>query len=124
MTLNVTGLGATGSTYVTVYPGGAARPNASTLNLVPGDTVANLVTVPVGPGNTVTFYNRSGDVHLVADLAGSHTTAAGNRFTVLSPRRVMDTRTGFYAPAGPLAPTVPLGPRRARACQSARRRSS
>jgi len=107
VTLNLTGLEASASGYVTVYPGGAARPTASTLNLVPGDTVANLVTVPVGPGNTVSFYNRAGDVHLVADLAGSHTTAAGNRFTVLSPRRVMDTRTGFYAPQAPLAPMVP-----------------
>ena len=107
VTLNLTGLDASASGYVSVYPGGAARPRASTLNLGPGDTVANLVTVPVGPGNTVTFYNSAGAAHVVADLAGSHTTGAGNRFTVLSPRRVMDTRTGFYAPRAPLEPTVP-----------------
>ena len=108
VTLNVTALGATKATYVSVYPGGAARPNASSLNLVPGDTVANLVTVPVGTGNTVTFYSGSADVHVVADLQGAHSTAAGNRLTVLSPRRVMDTRTGFYAPQAKVAPKTPL----------------
>ena len=108
VTLNVTALGATRATHVSVYPGGAARPNASSLNLVPGDTVANLVTVPVGTGNTVTFYSGSADVHLVADLAGAHSTTAGNRLAVLSPRRVMDTRTGFYAPQARVAPKTPL----------------
>ena len=108
VTLNVTALGATRATHVSVYPGGAARPNASSLNLVPGATVANLVTVPVGTGNTVMFYSGAADVHLVADLAGAHSTTAGNRLTVLSPRRVMDTRTGFYAPQARLAPKTPL----------------
>ena len=29
-----------------------------------------MVLVPVGPGNTVTFYNSAGTVNVIADLAG------------------------------------------------------
>jgi hypothetical protein len=29
-----------------------------------------MVVVPVGPGNTVTFYNRAGTVDVIADVLG------------------------------------------------------
>jgi len=56
--------------YLTVYPGGRARPGASNLNFVTGQIIANLVLVPLGPGNTVTFYNSAGTINLNADLLG------------------------------------------------------
>jgi hypothetical protein len=69
--LNVTATGPTASSYLTVYPGGASRPTASNLNFVAGQTIPNLVLVPVGPGNTVTIYNAAGTVNVIADLVGS-----------------------------------------------------
>jgi hypothetical protein len=68
--LNVTGTGTTTATHVTVFPDGADRPIASTLNLVPGQTRPNAVTVQLGAGRKVNLFNNAGSVHLIADLAG------------------------------------------------------
>lgn len=82
------------------------------LNPTQGDTVANLVTVPLGPGGTVSLHTSSADVDLVADLSGYYATGSGSRFVALSPRRVLDTRSGFYSPWRPVATrsslTVPV----------------
>ena len=68
--LNVTVTNPTAASFLTVYPGGSTRPFASNLNFVTGQTIPNMVLVPVGAGNTVTFYNNSGTVDVVADLIG------------------------------------------------------
>ncbi|MDU0314717.1 hypothetical protein RKE38_13545 [Phycicoccus sp. M110.8] len=67
--LNLTGLAAT-PTYVTAYPTGVARPNASNLNLSAGEVRPILVIVKVGTGGKVRLYNNSGSTNLVADVAG------------------------------------------------------
>ncbi|TDV46135.1 GH25 family lysozyme [Actinophytocola oryzae] len=97
--LNVTGI-ATATTYVTVWPGGRARPNASNLNLVAGDVRSNLVTVQVGPDRKISLFNNAGNTHLLADLAGWYATDATGLHTALSPQRVLDTRSGAGTPLG------------------------
>ncbi|MFL6125992.1 hypothetical protein [Actinophytocola sp.] len=97
--LNVTAVTPTSATFVTVFPGGAARPTASNLNVTAGDIRANQVTVALGTGRKVGLYNFSGSVHLVADLAGYYGTGTGAGFTPLPPDRALDTR----ATGGPLA---------------------
>jgi hypothetical protein len=62
--------GPTAAGYLTVYPGGQPRPLASNLNYVAGQTIPNMVMVPPGPGNTVTFYNDAGTVDVIADVLG------------------------------------------------------
>jgi hypothetical protein len=39
---------------------------------VTGQSIANMVLVPLGPGNTVTFYNSAGTVDVIADVLGSY----------------------------------------------------
>lgn len=57
--------------YISAFAGGTARPAASNLNYSAGQTIANLVTVPVGADGTVTLFNRSGaSTQLIADVAG------------------------------------------------------
>jgi len=68
--INVMVTNPTAASYLTVYPGGTARPGTSNLNFVAGQTIPNLVIVPLGPGNTVTFYNRHGTVNVLGDLVG------------------------------------------------------
>jgi YVTN family beta-propeller protein len=107
--LNVTATDATASSYVTVYPDGQSRPTASNLNFTAGETVANLVTVPIGADGAVDFYNDSGSVELVADMEGYYTTSPGatnflSYFVPAGPSRVLDTRNGtggYSAPVGP-----------------------
>jgi len=71
--LNVTATGPTASSFVTVYPDGGTRPVTSDLNFTAGETIANLVVVPVGADGKVDFYNSTGSVNLIADLSGYYT---------------------------------------------------
>jgi YVTN family beta-propeller protein len=109
--LNVTATNPTASSYVTVYPDGAARPTASNLNFTAGETIPNLVIVPVGADGKVDFYNFAGSVNLVADLAGYYTSSgSGSEFVALGPVRVLDTRngTGGYSSAVGPGQTISL----------------
>jgi hypothetical protein len=69
--LNVTASGPSAAGYLTVYPGRAGRPTVSNLSFAARQTIANMVLVRLGPGNTVTFYNSTGAVNVIADLLGS-----------------------------------------------------
>ncbi len=94
--LNVTGTGAASDGYVTAYPTGGGVPNASTLNLVTGNTNANTVIVPLGASRTISLYTERG-AHLIADLAGYITdssagVAGTGRFVPVSPARISDSR--------------------------------
>ncbi|MFD0573964.1 hypothetical protein ACFQ0T_38080 [Kitasatospora gansuensis] len=104
MVLNVTATNATQNSYVTVYPHGQSRPTASNLNFTAGQTVPNLVTVPVVDGK-ITLYNAAGTTDLVGDIGGYYTSAGtGSRFTTAGPTRVMDTRSAIGVPKAPVGP--------------------
>jgi PKD domain len=97
--LNVTVTQPTAIGDVKVYPNGLAQqPTTSNLNFAAGETVANLVTVPVGAdGQIILRLESPGSAQLIADLEGYYT--AGNDptdsgFAPLSPTRIMDTRNG------------------------------
>ena len=67
--LNVTVTGALGAGYATVYPCGATPPNASNLNFVAGQTIANAVITKVGTGGNVCIL-ASQATHVVVDVTG------------------------------------------------------
>lgn len=100
--LNITGVLTGGEGYVTVWPAGQARPNASSLNFTAAmQQRPNLVIVPLGAGGAVHLYAQSG-AHLIVDVEGwfgAATTATAGRFTPVAPDRVLDTRTGIGVPA-------------------------
>jgi hypothetical protein len=57
--------------YLTVYPYGAARPAASSLDFAAGETIPNLVTTQVDASTAVSVYNGSaGTIQLVTDEYG------------------------------------------------------
>jgi alpha-tubulin suppressor-like RCC1 family protein len=69
--LNVTVTGPAAAGYLTAFASGRARPLASNLNFIAGQTVPNMVIAPVGADGKVAFYNGApGAVHVVADLSG------------------------------------------------------
>lgn len=92
VTFNLTGLGATTSTFVTAYPTGQSRPLASNVNLPSGEIVPNQVTVQIGDSRSISLYNNSGSAHLIVDVVGYYDTAAGYPFVALSPERAWDSR--------------------------------
>jgi hypothetical protein len=88
--LNVTATEATTGTYLTAYPAGSPRPNASNLNVPPGPAIANLVVAKLGTGGQIDVYNDKGTVHVVADVVGYF--PAGTALTAFAPARYLDTR--------------------------------
>ena len=95
--LNVTAVDATGPGFVQVYPTGRdVKGKSSNLNVeAAGQTIANLVVVPVGADGKVTLYSQSGS-QLVADVFGFFVTASSatdGRYMPLQPSRLLDTRT-------------------------------
>lgn len=104
--LNVTVTDTSAAGFITVYPSGTAKPMASNLNFVAGQTVANLVAVKLGGDGSVQLTNTSiRSVQLVADVAAYFLAGAapdGGAFTPLPPSRLLDTREGNGA-QGPVA---------------------
>ena len=80
--LNTTATQATAAGFVTVFPTGETRPVVSNLNVTAGQTQANLVTVKVGTGGSVSMYTDGG-THLLVDVFGYYAPATGTagRFT-------------------------------------------
>ena len=103
---NLTAVGPSSGGYLSAYPDGSTQPGISNLNFAPGQTVSNLVIVPVGADGDVRLLNGSaGKVQLVADLAGYFLPGApiaSGAFWAAG-GRVLDTRTGLgSAGAGPI----------------------
>ncbi|MCU1500694.1 MAG: WD40-like Beta Propeller Repeat, partial [Ilumatobacteraceae bacterium] len=68
--LNVTATEPTAPSFLTVYPKGGTRPNASNVNLVVGQTVANMVIAKVGADGQISIFNFGGNVQVVVDVLG------------------------------------------------------
>ena len=88
--LNVTAVTPTGPGYLTVWPCEDARPNASNLNFMAGDVIANGVIAPAGSNGVVCAFS-SAPTHMIVDLAGWF---PGDTFTGMTPTRLLDTRDG------------------------------
>lgn len=94
--LNVTATEPTASAFVTVWPCSEAMPLASNLNVVAGQTAANLVTVALGTDADVCVFNSAGRTHIVVDQLSAYRPVAGavraGRFVPVTPARALDTR--------------------------------
>jgi hypothetical protein len=101
--LNVTITEALGVGFVQVFPTGRATVGtSSSLNVEHvGQTIPNLVVVPVGTGGQVSIYTQSGG-HLLADVFGwfgpSPATRDGRYVPLPAPKRVLDTRDPNQVP--------------------------
>ncbi|MGS2617289.1 hypothetical protein ACVCAH_22595 [Micromonospora sp. LZ34] len=98
--LNVTITGPTAGGFVTVYPAGQPRPNASSVNFAKGWLGSNNVTVKLGSGGRVSVFNRNGETHVVVDVVGfyaaDNTLASrgiGSFYHPHRPGRIYDSRT-------------------------------
>ncbi|MEP7112658.1 MAG: hypothetical protein ABI862_05295, partial [Ilumatobacteraceae bacterium] len=97
VTMNLVLTDSSGSGFVTAWPSGADRPNASNINVEgAGATISTLVTVPVGADGKVNIFTQSGG-HLVADVAGW---LPKSTFVASVPTRILDTRSGPAPGAG------------------------
>ncbi|MGZ4768631.1 MAG: hypothetical protein ACXVLX_08080 [Ilumatobacteraceae bacterium] len=109
--LNLAITGPADGGFVTVYPTGVTRPMASSINVdAARQTIANLVTVPIGAGGTVSVYSLM-QTDLVADVQGYYVpanAAQAGRFTPVNPTRLLDTREPTSSHFGALGPNEAL----------------
>lgn len=90
--------------FLTACASGSAKPNASNVNYGPGQTVANLAVVPLGPDGKVTIANTSsGTAQVIADVSGyflAGTPSGSGAFGGITPTRFLDTRASTPVQAG------------------------
>ena len=93
--LNVTAVDPATSGFLTVFPEGITMPTVSNLNFSPGETVANLVTVPLSSSGMVSIYNHAGSTNVVVDVEGYYTSApltdGSGLYNSISPVRALGT---------------------------------
>ena len=93
--LNVTATNPDGAGFVSAWPADKTRPTTSVINFEsPGQTIANLVTVPMDAAGGVAFFTQRA-VDLIADVQGYYvpmTSSSVGRFKPMTPNRVLDTR--------------------------------
>lgn len=103
--LNVTVANTSSASFMTVYPTGISRPNASNLNITKGWVGANSVTVKLGTGGAVNLYNQAGTLDVIADVTGYYAATdgigaagtGGEMQPFTAPFREIDTRDGYGA---------------------------
>jgi uncharacterized protein (DUF1501 family) len=103
--LNVTVTSPTAASYLTVWPSGEAMPYASSVNMVHGQTVPNMVMTRVGSNGMVSIYNNAGTTDVIVDVLGCFDGDANGRYVALTPKRVLDTRDGTGAPLAQVGQT-------------------
>ena len=99
--LNVTVTEPTAPSFLAVRPAGETPSTVSNLNYLPGETVANQVTVKLGTGGRIWLHNEVGEVHVVADVAGYYLPGTGVAG--------QDGRDGNSVRSGAGSPDVSLG---------------
>ena len=98
LSMNVTIIGPTGSSFLTVFPSDQERPLAASLNWVAGQApTGNAVTAGLSADGRVSFYNLSGNVDLAVDVVGYYVPSTSGP-------------SGPAGPTGPVGPTGPTGP--------------
>jgi hypothetical protein len=103
--VNLTVLNARQETFASVYPCGQQRPATSSVNVRPGQVVANLAISAIGANGKVCVSVADGS-HLAVDLFGVFT---GSAFKPIGPNRLVDSRASGarLVPGVPLRVTVP-----------------
>lgn len=99
--LNVTGVSAQGTTYLTVYPGPCgSAPLSSNVNLLANRTASSAVLVAIGSNGAVCVRTGGSATHLVIDVAGWFQPGTdGLSFNATPALRLYDSRPGTPPPA-------------------------
>ncbi|OEJ32638.1 hypothetical protein [Streptomyces subrutilus] len=102
--LNVTATNTSEAGHVTVFGSGHKQPITSNVNFEAGQTVPNLVIVPVGKDGYVELFNGGWQsIDLLADVTGYFTRSASSGYASLTPTRFVDSRDGLGTAKGQVA---------------------
>jgi hypothetical protein len=90
--LNVATLGSSAPGYLTIYPCGVTRPNASSVNYFPGVVRSVAVYGRLDTTGRLCIYALQA-THVIVDVNGYQPNSS-SAFTTLTPARLLETRTG------------------------------
>ncbi|NNN22657.1 MAG: hypothetical protein HKL80_11730 [Acidimicrobiales bacterium] len=94
--VNITATDTTAASFLQVSPYGSPPVSTSSLNWLPGQTVANNVTVRLGTNGKLSIYNAFGSVDVVIDVEGymgpNLTSSNAGLYFSVTPQRIVDTR--------------------------------
>lgn len=102
--VTVTATAAVVAGHVAVYPDGTGWPGTSTVNFVPGQTVANQTMVALSADGRLAVRSGVGAVQVLLDVTGWYAaggTPVGGGFVAVPPRRLLDTRQAQAVLTGP-----------------------
>ena len=107
--LNLTATEATGTGFVTTWPCGEPRPNASSLNFTGGRPVANAVIARIGADGKVCLAVSDASANLIVDVNGTLPQSSG--YVGVTPTRLLDSWTpgGTIDGAGSAIGVQPAG---------------
>jgi hypothetical protein len=99
--MNLTVVNVTTSTYLTLYPVGAAKPGTSNINPPAGKDTTNVVVVQLGTGEAIDIFNDLGNADIILDYFG---------YYAASPAGGPTGPTGATGAAGATGATGAAGP--------------
>jgi hypothetical protein len=104
--LNVTVTNPKGNGFLTAYPEGESVPNASNVNYVAGQTIANSVIVPVDSAGKILITNGGTEAKgtdIIVDVTGYYSAGSASVYApYTTPDRYLDTRDPTTWKGGPL----------------------
>lgn len=105
--LDISAVDPRGTGWLRVAPTGST-PTTTALNYTVGHGVTGLVVSATNAQRQLDISTYAGATDLTVDLVGYYTASAptGGHWSPLSPTRVVDTRFGLGAPAGPVSSSV------------------
>jgi hypothetical protein len=112
--LNVTAVGPTANGFLSLYaaPAATTEPTFSDLNFAAGETVANLVTVPLSATGGIEIYNHNGKTDVLVDVEGYYTatplTNGSGLYNAISPVRALGTLAAGAAVAANSSVAIPV----------------
>lgn len=68
--VNLTVTQPSAESHLRAFPTGQPLPVVSSLNFVANQTIANMVTMPIGAGGKISVFNNSGQTHVIGDVTG------------------------------------------------------
>lgn len=93
--LNVTITSPSASGFTTTYPSGITRPTAHSSSYSTGATISTMVAAKVGSDGRARIYS-SASTHIAVDVVGWYPSTGHLR--AVTPKRVLDTRSGLGTP--------------------------
>ena len=93
--VNLTAVDPSAVGYLTAWPAGQPMPTVSSVNFVPGRTVANAAFIKVGSNGQFSILNSAGGTHVLVDVVGYVAPSTGSRLVNVAPARIKDTRSGL-----------------------------